>query len=190
MRLGDHVVYSLSRGPTSGRTSSRWRNTPGSTASGGGDGLDDAWSPRLPSAMSCFASTAPFISTISPAVTIPGAPRPASCPCRRRSPSSSGSPVGERCGRASRPSSWAGRAPRRRVPSRVRGRAEGFCYLNDLAVAARTVQPRVRPSGDGGRSGRPPGNGTAAIFRGDPTVYTFSIHKEDNYRSRSGAIAI
>ena len=25
------------------------------------------------------------------------------------------------------------------------------------------------------------GNGTAAIFRGDPDVYTFSIHQEDNY---------
>ena len=61
-------------------------------------------------------------------------------------------------------------------------RAEGFCYLNDLAVAARAVQAE-------GRAERVAvvdldvhqGNGTAAIFRGDPTVYTFSVHQEDNY---------
>jgi len=61
-------------------------------------------------------------------------------------------------------------------------RAEGFCYLNDLAVAARAVQAE-------GTAERVTvvdldvhqGNGTAAIFRGDPTVYTFSIHQEDNY---------
>lgn len=61
-------------------------------------------------------------------------------------------------------------------------RAEGFCYLNDLAVAARAVQAV-------GASERiavidldvHQGNGTAAIFRDDPTVYTFSVHQEDNY---------
>ncbi|HET6638475.1 MAG TPA: histone deacetylase [Gemmatimonadota bacterium] len=61
-------------------------------------------------------------------------------------------------------------------------RAEGFCYLNDLAVAARAVQAE-------GRAARVAvadldvhqGNGTAGIFRGDPTVYTFSVHQEDNY---------
>jgi acetoin utilization deacetylase AcuC-like enzyme len=61
-------------------------------------------------------------------------------------------------------------------------RAEGFCYLNDLAVAARAVQAERRAERvavvdlDVHQ-----GNGTAAIFRGDPTVYTFSIHQEDNY---------
>ena len=61
-------------------------------------------------------------------------------------------------------------------------RAEGFCYLNDLAVAARAVQEE-------GLVERlavvdldvHQGNGTAAIFRGDATVYTFSVHQEDNY---------
>jgi acetoin utilization deacetylase AcuC-like enzyme len=61
-------------------------------------------------------------------------------------------------------------------------RAEGFCYLNDLAVAARAVQA------EGGAARVAvvdldvhQGNGTAGIFRGDPTVYTFSVHQEDNY---------
>ena len=61
-------------------------------------------------------------------------------------------------------------------------RAEGFCYLNDLAVAARAMQAE-------GRVQRVAvidvdvhqGNGTAAIFRDDSTVFTFSIHQEDNY---------
>ncbi len=61
-------------------------------------------------------------------------------------------------------------------------RAEGFCYLNDLAVAARAAQGE-------GRVERVAvidvdvhqGNGTAAIFQGDPSVFTFSIHQEDNY---------
>jgi acetoin utilization deacetylase AcuC-like enzyme len=60
--------------------------------------------------------------------------------------------------------------------------AEGFCYLNDLAVAARALQAE-------GRVERVAildvdvhqGNGTAAIFREDPSVFTFSIHQEDNY---------
>ena len=61
-------------------------------------------------------------------------------------------------------------------------RAEGFCYLNDLAVAARVAQEE-------GLAGRVAvidldvhqGNGTAAIFADDPTVFTFSVHQEDNY---------
>ncbi len=61
-------------------------------------------------------------------------------------------------------------------------RAEGFCYLNDLAVAARAVQAE-------GLAGRVmvidldvhQGNGTAAIFTDDSSVFTFSVHQEDNY---------
>lgn len=61
-------------------------------------------------------------------------------------------------------------------------RAEGFCYLNDLAVAARVLQ-RER------RVGRVAvvdvdvhqGNGTAHLFAGDPSVFTLSIHQENNY---------
>lgn len=62
---------------------------------------------------------------------------------------------------------------------------EGFCVLNDVAVAARAVQAE-------GRAGRVlvidcdvhQGNGTAAIFAGDPSVFTFSIHGEKNFPFR------
>ena len=58
---------------------------------------------------------------------------------------------------------------------------EGFCLLNDVAVAARALQA-------GGHAERVAvvdldvhhGNGTAAIFRGDETVFTFSMHQENN----------
>jgi acetoin utilization deacetylase AcuC-like enzyme len=61
-------------------------------------------------------------------------------------------------------------------------RAEGFCYLNDIAVATRNLQQR-----DG--VGKVlivdcdvhQGNGTAHIFQGDDTVFTFSMHQRDNY---------
>lgn len=61
-------------------------------------------------------------------------------------------------------------------------RAEGFCYLNDLAVAARALQA----DGTADRVAIVDvdvhqGNGTAAIFAGDETVFTFSIHQQDNY---------
>lgn len=61
-------------------------------------------------------------------------------------------------------------------------RAEGFCYLNDLAVAARVMQAedRVRRVAVIDVDVHQ-GNGTAAVFQGDPTVFTFSIHQEDNY---------
>lgn len=61
-------------------------------------------------------------------------------------------------------------------------RAEGFCYLNDLAVAAETLRAegaveRVLVVDVDVHQG----NGTAAIFRNVPDVFTFSIHQEDNY---------
>ena len=60
--------------------------------------------------------------------------------------------------------------------------AEGFCYVNDIAVAIRRVQAD-------GRAGRiavvdldvHQGNGTVFIFRSDPSVFTFSMHQENNY---------
>jgi len=60
--------------------------------------------------------------------------------------------------------------------------AEGFCYANDIAVALR----RLRADG---RLARPAivdldvhqGNGAAFIFRGDPAVFTFSMHQENTY---------
>ena len=61
-------------------------------------------------------------------------------------------------------------------------RGEGFCVLNDSAIAARTLQAEglvgnvVVVDTDVHQ-----GNGTAMILRGDPTVFTFSIHGEKNF---------
>jgi acetoin utilization deacetylase AcuC-like enzyme len=60
--------------------------------------------------------------------------------------------------------------------------AEGFCYVNDVAVAA----ARLRRDGSVGRicivdCDLHQGNGTAFIFSSDPEVFTFSIHQENNY---------
>lgn len=60
-------------------------------------------------------------------------------------------------------------------------RAEGFCYVNDLAVAARALRrdgvERVAIVDVDVHQG----NGTARIFEDDPTVFTLSIHQEANY---------
>jgi len=59
---------------------------------------------------------------------------------------------------------------------------EGFCVLNDFAVAIRrlqkdkTIQRAMTVDCDVHQ-----GNGTAAIFGGDHTVFTLSIHQENNY---------
>ncbi len=59
---------------------------------------------------------------------------------------------------------------------------EGFCVLHDVAIAIRTLQAANEISramvidADVHQ-----GNGTAAIFANDPTVFTFSIHQENNY---------
>jgi acetoin utilization deacetylase AcuC-like enzyme len=60
--------------------------------------------------------------------------------------------------------------------------AEGFCYINDMAVAVRKVQSQKK----GVRVAvidcdLHQGNGTAFIFRDDKSVYTFSIHQRDLY---------
>ncbi|MCX7704570.1 MAG: histone deacetylase [Planctomycetota bacterium] len=59
---------------------------------------------------------------------------------------------------------------------------EGFCFINDVAVAARVVQRDVGV----GRilivdCDLHQGNGTAKIFENDPSVFTFSIHQENLY---------
>jgi acetoin utilization deacetylase AcuC-like enzyme len=61
-------------------------------------------------------------------------------------------------------------------------RGEGFCVLNDVAVAVRVL----RRDGAAGRVAVVDldvhqGNGTAAIFEGDPLVFTFSMHGAKNY---------
>lgn len=61
-------------------------------------------------------------------------------------------------------------------------RGEGFCVFNDLAVAIRTlqVQQRIRRAAVIDCDVHQ-GNGTAAMFQGDPDVLTFSIHGANNY---------
>jgi acetoin utilization deacetylase AcuC-like enzyme len=62
------------------------------------------------------------------------------------------------------------------------GHGEGFCPINDIAVAIRTLQQE-------GRIRRAAvidcdvhqGNGTAVCFASDADVFTFSIHQEHNY---------
>lgn len=59
---------------------------------------------------------------------------------------------------------------------------EGFCVLNDIAIAVRclqkegAIQRAITVDCDVHQ-----GNGTAAIFAGDHTVFTLSIHQENNY---------
>jgi acetoin utilization deacetylase AcuC-like enzyme len=64
-------------------------------------------------------------------------------------------------------------------------RGEGFCVFNDVAVAIRTLQR----DGLGRRvtvvdCDVHQGNGTAAIFAGDPRVFTLSLHGAKNYPFR------
>jgi acetoin utilization deacetylase AcuC-like enzyme len=60
--------------------------------------------------------------------------------------------------------------------------AEGFCYINDIAVAIRVLQKerRIRRAAVVDCDVHQ-GNGTAHIFQKDPSVFTFSIHQENNY---------
>ncbi len=70
-------------------------------------------------------------------------------------------------------------------------RGSGYCVFNDVAVAARLMQAQ-------GLGLRQPqvlvidldvhqGNGTAAIFRADPSVFTFSMHGARNFPFRKEA---
>jgi acetoin utilization deacetylase AcuC-like enzyme len=62
---------------------------------------------------------------------------------------------------------------------------EGYCILNDVAIALRALQARraiqtaVVIDADVHQ-----GNGTAAIFRDDSRVFTFSIHGRNNFPAR------
>lgn len=62
---------------------------------------------------------------------------------------------------------------------------EGFCVFNDVAVAVRTLQ-RDNLLGRAAVVDLDvhQGNGTAALFAGDPRVYTFSMHGAKNYPFR------
>jgi acetoin utilization deacetylase AcuC-like enzyme len=59
---------------------------------------------------------------------------------------------------------------------------EGFCVFHDVAIAIRALQHEglIRRAAVIDLDVHQ-GNGTAAIFREDPTVFTFSIHEESNY---------
>ena len=59
---------------------------------------------------------------------------------------------------------------------------EGFCVLNDFAIAIRRLQKdKAIERAMTVDCDVHHGNGTAAIFAGDSTVYTLSIHQVNNY---------
>ena len=64
------------------------------------------------------------------------------------------------------------------------GHGEGFCAINDIAVGIRKLQmERLIERAMVIDCDVHDGNGTAAIFAGDETVFTFSIHQLNNYPS-------
>jgi acetoin utilization deacetylase AcuC-like enzyme len=70
----------------------------------------------------------------------------------------------------------------------ARAKGEGFCVFNDAAIAARAMQAegvveRVAVIDCDVHQG----NGTASIFSGDDSVFTFSIHGARNYPFRREA---
>ncbi len=62
---------------------------------------------------------------------------------------------------------------------------EGFCPIHDVAIAIRKMQAeRLLRRAMVIDADVHHGNGTAAIFAGDPAVFTLSIHQYDNYPSQ------
>jgi acetoin utilization deacetylase AcuC-like enzyme len=62
------------------------------------------------------------------------------------------------------------------------GHGEGFCMIHDVAVAIRRLQAEgAIKTAMVVDTDVHQGNGTAAIFRKDPSVFTLSIHQENNY---------
>jgi acetoin utilization deacetylase AcuC-like enzyme len=62
---------------------------------------------------------------------------------------------------------------------------EGYCVLNDVAVAARVLlRGRLAERIAVVDCDVHQGNGTAAIFRHEPAVFTFSLHGDKNYPFR------
>lgn len=71
------------------------------------------------------------------------------------------------------------------------GKGGGFCVFNDVAVAARVLQAQAQRDAplqvaivdlDVHQ-----GNGTAQIFRSDPSVFTLSLHGEHNFPFRKAS---
>lgn len=61
-------------------------------------------------------------------------------------------------------------------------KAEGFCYINDIAVGIKRLQmDKLITRAMVIDCDLHQGNGTAKIFQNDDSVFTFSIHQENNY---------
>jgi len=76
------------------------------------------------------------------------------------------------------------------------GKGSGYCVFNDVAVAARLMQAEWHRLHRSNRAGLRvfvidldvhQGNGTASIFRDDPTVFTLSLHGAKNFPFRKEA---
>lgn len=64
-----------------------------------------------------------------------------------------------------------------------RDMGSGFCVFNDSAIAARTLQKEINPSLKVAIIDLDvhQGNGTAAILQNDDSIFTLSIHGENNF---------
>ena len=64
-----------------------------------------------------------------------------------------------------------------------RNTGSGFCVFNDSAIAARTLQKEINPSLKVAVIDLDvhQGNGTAAILQNDDSIFTLSIHGENNF---------
>lgn len=67
-----------------------------------------------------------------------------------------------------------------------RGKGSGFCVFNDAAIAARVIQRKSNANPNVAIIDLDvhQGNGTAAIFQHDPTVFTLSLHGDKNFPFR------
>ena len=64
-----------------------------------------------------------------------------------------------------------------------RNKGSGFCVFNDSAITARALQKEIHPKLKVAIIDLDvhQGNGTAAILENDPSIFTFSIHGENNF---------
>ena len=64
-----------------------------------------------------------------------------------------------------------------------RNKGSGFCVFNDSAIAARAIQKEVNPQLKVAIVDLDvhQGNGTASILQNDPSIFTLSIHGENNF---------
>ena len=72
-----------------------------------------------------------------------------------------------------------------------RGHGEGYCVLNDVAIAIRDLQekrPGIRVMVVDTDAHQ--GNGTASILAADPRVFTYSIHVGKNYPTKKVASSL